>query len=381
MQFVYYCIYLYLLLKPFYIFQSGSIQPSDIFLLLGFFAILLVTHKNKSILIKKITDNKYFFFFLLMSFSINTIYYILLGNFKFILSSLYILFNFWGIIVFSVCFENEKFIVNISKILRIDLFIQLFVYFTNFGRYYGAYRYMGTFNDPNQFGYFVLISLTFIYLINDKVKSNHKEIIITFLAIFLILQSASTGMLMGLLILLGVRLYRYSESKKFFKYISAFLIIAALFGYIVTGNQLKEFLNNNDNFLISRINDKFNRVKTSSNGPTLIQERGYDKIIKNPKYILYGSGEGVYERFNGYTDIEIHATFPSLLFYYGLFPFIMLVKWIYYKLKYNKLISISLVIPLFVESFTLLNQRQVLFWVIILFYEFIRNEGTKKYDN
>ena len=382
MKLIYYCIYLYLLLKPFYIFKSGHLQPSDVFLLIGFVLLLLVMKKDKSKFLETIKNNKFFLYFLIFSFFINFIYFIKYDNFKFIMSSLYIIFNFLGIILLSFCFDDNKFVLNISKIFKFNLLLQFFIYFAHLGRYFDTYRYMGTFNDPNQFSYYVLITLTFIYLINDSIKNNKKEILVTLISTFLILKSASTGMLMGLLILFGVRIYRYGEAKKIIKFISVFIITISFIGFLVSGNYLKAFLQeHNDNFLIRRINDKFNRVNTSKNGPTLIQERGYDIIIKNPKYILFGAGEGLYERFNGYANIEIHATFPSLLFYYGIIPFIILVKWIYYKIKNNKLIDILLLLPLFIESFTLLNQRQVIFWIVILYYSYFNRRYLLNNDN
>ena len=86
-----------------------------------------------------------------------------------------------------------------------------------------------------------------------------------------------------------------------------------------------------------------------------------------PYYCLFGAGEGYYERFTKSAHLsEIHATLPSILFYYGLFPFIILLCWLINKYKrFNFKTKIPL-LSMLIESFFLLNQRQTLFWIFFL---------------
>ena len=369
MSLIYFFVYMYILLKPLYIFKSGSVQPSDIMLFLAFIMLMFSNQKNK---IKKcLSNNLSFVIFCLFVLVINILYFINYLKFKFILSILYFIFNLMAIIVFSIVFESDKFLNRMSILLKVNIVIQLVIFFAGLGRYFGPYRYMGTFNDPNQFSYFILLSLTLIYLINGKLKIKNSEIIITLISMFLIVQGASTGMLAGSLILLAVKLFRKFKTSKKQKLLilGAAIVIGIIFA--MNWNLLTTIYKSSDNFLVTRVRDKFNRIDSSSNGPTLLEERGYDQIIKHPTYILYGAGEGLYERFQGYSNIEIHATFPSLLFYYGIIPFTFLIKWIYNKLKNNKLLNLIYILPLFIESFTLLNQRQALFWAVILFYDYL----------
>lgn len=371
-------MYLYLLLKPYYIFESGTIQISDIFLILSFVVLILVSKSNKKKFVEMICKNRYFFFFLITSTVVNFIYFIIYYKFKFLLSSSYILFNFIAIIILSYAFDNKEFFVKINKIFKFNIVVQFIINLLHIGRMFGSLRYMGTFNDPNQFSYYILITLTFIYVL-DKLNSNVKnEWLYTIISIYLIICSASTGMILGLVLLMFVKLLISCKNNKLLKcfIIMSMSIIIIIFslGESSIDNYLSKY---NDNFIISRITDKTNRINGNKKGPSLLEERGYDKIIKNPQYIIYGAGEGEYYRFNGYGDYEIHATFPSLLFYYGIVPFSFLIIWIYKKIKNVKMIYLLFLLPLMVESFTLLNQRQTLFWGIILLYEYIKIDGDK----
>ena len=135
-----------------------------------------------------------------------------------------------------------------------------------------------------------------------------------------------------------------------------------------------------NNFLIvSIITEKISKINNKNdNNVSLIKERGYDRFIYYPQYILYGSGEGEYTRFKKtYHQDEIHATFPSILFYYGFIPTLILLSWLLDKIKNANVKTLIPLIAILIESFTLLNQRQVLFWVMILFVSYTRINNKK----
>ncbi len=380
MVFIYYFTYIYLLLKPYYVFKSGSIQPADIFLLLAFIFVLLL--KNKEIISCAINKNQKFLIFTILTLIINLIYFVLYNDFKFILSFIYFLFIFLAIIVFSIIFTQKDITIKISNILKFNIIIQLVIFIFGMGKYYGASRYMGTFNDPNQFSYYIFSSYMLIYLISNEYNVKKFNLIIFIISIFLILISASTGMLFGMIcfvllffinkgsiIIKNIKKYKYQIMFGLFIAIPIFLTIFFI-------NDDHRIINKDNLIIFNRISDKLSRANSNSNSVSLAQERGYDRFIYYPQYIIFGSGEGGYYRFTDtYHQGEIHATFPSILFYYGIIPFIILISWIKDKLKGSKKTNIIAIVALFIESFTLLNQRQVLFWIIILFMSYINKHN------
>lgn len=392
MKLVYILLCLYLLLKPYYIFASGSIQIGDIILLIAFFLFLLVNKNNKENIKKIIIDNKFFVFFMVFVFVVNGFYFLYYLKFKFMLSSLYYLFNFFVIILFSYMFyKNEKSYLMIDKVLKFNIIVQLIVCILNLGDYFGEYRYMGTFNDPNQFAYYIFISFCFIYLLNLKLKkSNFEVLLFFFISIYLIFRSSSTGMLFGMMIF--VFLYIVSIVKNVYKIkrecIKKLIIFCfILFPFLLLGvilcssNNIKIDLSNIH--IIERFNEKIERVSesktiTNNNHLTIWQERGYDKIVEYPWYIIYGSGEGMYERFSNAKFInEVHATLPSILFYYGIVPTVILLIWMYKKIKGASFKVNIVLIAIILESFTLLNQRQALFWIMFILISKLRTDLNK----
>lgn len=380
MNLIYYCLYIYLFLKPFYVLKSGSMQPADFFLVIGF--LLLFILRNKEDKIKSIVNqNRKFLIFVLLVFFINGIYFVLYLKLKFILSSLYFLFNFFAIVLFSFAFCDEKVTKNLCLILKVDILIQLIIFLLGLGRWYGSVRYMGTFNDPNQFGYFILMSYMFIYLISLKYNIKKGVLLFLFISIFLIIECASTGMLLAIFLFLFLQFIDIIKNfylffrKNAVKIVVCSIILIPILVIFLIYNTDYHFVNLDNFAVFSRVSEKFKKadVKESGSDVSLIQERGYDRFIYYPQYILFGSGEGDYDRFTlTYHRNEIHATFPSILFYYGIIPTLILLSWVYDKIKNATINSFIPLVAIFIESFTLLNQRQVLFWIIILFVSTIQ---------
>lgn len=388
MRIVYFLLYIYLLLRPYYFFESGGVQFSDIFLILAFSLFIIFSKSNKRRLLLPIEKNKELFIFTILTFFINGIYFITFLKFKFILSSLYYVFNLFAIILFFNLFAEKKQLNIVGNIFKLNLLLQLLFYLLNVGKYFDSFRYMGTFNDPNQFGFYVLLSFSYIYIINNITDNKKYQFVFFIISIFLIYQCASTGMLLGILVFFILMIIynlkninnfiNQNKNKLFFALV--FLLFIGIFIGLTGKNQMvSSFL---DSKIISRVEDKLYRKSASQlNGQMSIwQERGYDKLVIYPQYLLYGSGEGEYNRFDksAHTN-EIHATLPSILFYYGLIPFLLIVYWLYKRLKNIPPKYKVIYYAILIESFSLLNQRQALFWCIFIIpFELLIENKEKK---
>jgi len=356
-------------------------QPADFFLVLSLIAILLL--KNKKKINSIINDNKLFLIFVILSGIINILYFIMYKNTRFLFSSLYLVFNMMGIIVFTYILDNNKVKEIIKKIFQLNIAIQLGLFLLGLGKYYGFTRYMGTFNDPNQFSFYILVSYVFIYLLSLDLKQSKGNIVFLLISMFLIMESASTGMLLGIscFLLFEILYYLKNVLLNFGKYKYRIFIIIMVFIPLALSlwiiNDKFNIIKTDNILIVKRVQEKFTKIETkNTQNVSLIQERGYDRFIYYPQYILYGSGEGEYNRFTlTYHQDEIHATFPSILFYYGIIPFAILLLWLKKKLWINNFILLIPIFALFLESFTLLNQRQLLFWVIIVYVDYLNRKG------
>lgn len=382
-------VYLYLFLRPFYFFNSGSPQISDYILIMGFVYYLLLMANNKKVFSETIRDNIHYLLFLILVVFINSIYFIIYGSNDFILSSLYYLFNYFVILIFSVIIKDNKFLKGMSRVIRLSILIQLLLCITGIGQnWLGTIRYMGTFNDPNQFAYYILISYCIISLLKYKLNDETHIFIYLIICAYLIIKSTSTGMMLGIGIIAILNfVYNIGQFKVFLKKHSKKILYMALAVIAITATVLiipelkqKAIDAIAETRITNRINEKINKINNESEDNDLWHDRGYDIITSNIKYIIYGAGQGGYTRFqraNGHSG-EIHATFPSILFYYGLVPTAILLIWICKKIKKIPMNAKILYLALFIESFTLLNQRQAFFWIIIILATQIKEKDKWK---
>lgn len=393
MHLFYYFLIIYLLLKPYYIFASGSMQICDIFLALSFALFLIYNKKNIysfDNLKEQINKNKYYLFFLILVLIIQSIYFITYTTTDFLIYLLYYIYDFLAIIVFGYAIKNEKFLSKMNIIIKLNLIIQLLIYALGYGRWYGLTRYMGTFNDPNQLAYFILLNYCFIYILNQKYNKN----ILPYLAIsvFLIFESMSTGILLGISVFLILDVINIMRTLPSFikrnskKIMAAFFIILfvcsiGLAYSLYDANFLNKLQNSYLNIKIfDRVSEKVNKID-SKNG-NLLQERGYDRIKYYPQYIIYGAGEGNFKRWQlAYHQQEFHATLPSILFNYGILSLFLVCMWIYNNIKKLPFKYIIVYIALLAESFTLVNSRQALFWVIFILGNYLYSVEGGKINN
>ena len=383
------CIYAYIFFKPFYLFSSGGIQISEIFIVIAFLLTLVEKIPKDGITQKMLKDLKILFIFILCVIIINFIYFDIYQNIEFLISTVQYIPIFMGIYVFANKISDKKVLKNIYKITKINLIIQLLIYLTGMGRAYDAFRYMGTFNDPNQFGYFIVLSAAFLYVIEDVLKIRKRAVVMYLISLILIFASASTGMLMAMTILFVLHIIRRIKSiikwisKNLGKIFVTAICIMAVVLVIVSNVDLKNlvietFEQSIQNMTIAeRLQGKIDKAESSNS--SLIEERGIDKLIKYPQYLIYGSGQGYFDRFTKAAfQIEVHSTLPGIWLYYGIIPLIILLIWIYESIKKVRLKYMIPYIALLIESFTLYNQRQLLLWIIIIMANLLREEKEEE---
>jgi hypothetical protein len=346
------CFLIYFLLKPFYLFDSGTLQPGDFFLLISF--AFLVYERKKGLR----NDDYIFGAFLLCVIIINGIYFLIFQSSFFVKSCLYYIFNYIVILCFRHFMYNKPWLKALAIVCKMNLLVQLAIFLLHKGSYWeGTYRYMGTYTDPNQLGFAVISTLAILFLLKDKFKYLY-----VLVAALLILQTSSSGMLFALLILVSldcmIMLKRYME-KGGMPYSVLFLVIIGI-GALITLIMLDVIRIDWDHF---RVSDKLNN--NNSVLQNFINDRALNVAQEHPEYFLFGYGEGFQFPRYGHQE-EMHSTWISLCYYYGVLPFCILIAWIYSNVRHIKLEVVPIYCAIFLEAFTLVNHRQASFWMIIL---------------
>ena len=330
----------------FYLYDSGTLQPSHILLLISIFT--LVIFKGFSNFIIKNRNFKRLLYFIFITIIINAFYAITHNNIDFLISSSHYIF---GIIttyltIYILFKLNKKYIF--LSILFSTLIILFILWFLGFGEYKFLPRYNGFFNDPNQMAHWALCTLVMIVLLNDKYKYlNYISLLITTIIIFL---SLSRSGLLGLFVVFFI-IFLPNKKNIFLILTISLSLFIIFYSFTFSGNQIFESFEN----IITRL--------TESDLNEQADARGYNRVFQYPEYLVFGSGQA--EDFRFKADFEIHSTWMAILFYYGIFTFTYFI-YILYKIFSNlSFTHIGVIMGPLIYAFSTFGLRTPVFWMLL----------------
>lgn len=351
---VYTMIYLYVILTPFYIFNSGLPQISDFIML---FAILYYFSSIKKIqLNSKLIINIFIIIFYIVI--INGYWFSKYQSNDFIISTLFYLFNFMILIYFISIHTNygSRVLKHLYKALCISLILQ-FILSLFYSSAIEGREYL-LFNNPNQLGYFVILTIALIMFISFRIKpKSYYLIIIHIIAIYLAILSLSKSaiILTSILFLFQIILF----------YLNIFnikrIIILSSFIFIIIG---VVFLNAEEIRKLHTYQEVESRISTLNLDSTSnLEERRYDRVFENKKYWFLGAGEGAtHKRFQ---SGEIHSTFFNIFFNYGIVGTVLFLFLFVYLIKNSRWEELILLFIIFIYGLTHNGIRQGFIWILI----------------
>jgi hypothetical protein len=353
----------YFILKPFYLWESGLPQISDLVLVTAI-ALYIIKNKMKVYIFKQsivyILLNFIFAFYI--SF-INTLWSLILnGELSFIEVPMFYIFNFIvAVIIVSLHKQyGERIYMLIYSSVLASIIFQ-FIIFSLSGGFAGN-RVMAYFNNPNQLGYHCVLTLALLLFISEKLDVNAIWLMVgiffTTVLCFASLSKAAIISLLGMLfysILLHIKNWIFAKKIKK-TYLAFVLIIIAMSIAYQYNNEVFS-----SNFLFASVKYRLSTIGQSSDDN--LSQRGYDRLIANPQYLLFGAGEGAYSRF-GLTS-EFHSTIGNLLMSFGLIGISIYLAILFIACKKNRWKGLYIIGFITLYGLTHNGIRNTLFWVMI----------------
>jgi len=333
---------LYFITKPIYLFPSGGPQISDAF---AFLALLLVAVDGKFELLPDFRKpTSALTVFVIYTFTVNAFWAVFFFDDKLLIKCVFYLYNL-AIFLMFLHFTGkyqDRFLkwVALSLLISVLSMVILSLAMPSLG----GHRRMITFNNPNQLAYWTLLSACIFAACAHRVKIHYLLSVAFYLGIlylsFLSLSKAAMAATVALLVTVF-----WKKPQILFVAIACSVLVL----FTVQDGAILDNL--------------YQRVSHIQNDDDLIK-RGYDRLWTYPEYLIFGSGEGAFERFSSLRTKEFHSTMGTILFSYGIVGLAAFLLFIFRTWRAVRLFHFCLFIPPFLYGVAHQGLRFSLLWIL-----------------
>lgn len=347
---------IYIVGEIFHVFKSGYPQPADFFMFLaiisaGIAFLMRPDAKLSNLVMAGILFAAY-------TFIINIINYAFNPDLEFLLSSLYYVFNTLSMftIIFLANRDPETLQKKFYTALLISVGLQVIVGFLLFQG--PSFRAIGTFNNPNQFSYWALLSFCILIALRYPARLTSVDLLVGgILTWFIIAGLSKAAMLAYALALLGI-LFSNMVSPAI-RYITGFSILCLLSFVLFDLQSFTDKL-----WALERAEGIYERFTSAGEqADDTVEARGYLRLLENPEYVLLGAGEGAYHRFK--TPYQMHSGLGTILFSYGIVGASLFAMMIFLIFKNLPRLFWVLLAAIMFYGLTHHNIRFTYFWVFL----------------
>ncbi len=343
----------YLFLAPFYVLPSGLPQPADLVMVI--LVVLTTFAPGLRFPIASKRPRQALLFFLVYACLVNIAWALMTGNFtlakktSMLLHPTFFVFNGLVFAVFLALYRRFR----VALLFQTVVLVAGSVIFQAVlgSRFLSAdtFRQELFFNNPNQLGYYVLLSATIVAIGAKYMRINAwYQALFYVAAVYLVMLSLSNAALFSLGLLMIV-----SFSRRLTVLV---LTSALLFGAF----QLTHVGPN----LVDNVAFRLGRIGRTTDDS--LAGRGYDRIPAHPNYLILGAGEGGFDRFESEFEGELHSTIGTLVFSYGIVGSFLFFFFLFSIIGTR--ISILLhILPVFVYGLTHQGLRFTHFWLLWAF--------------
>lgn len=336
-----------LLLFPFYLFPSGGIQISTGVLLATFICFLIAGFRHISIGKAVYTHA----LFILYAASVNMAWYLLTDNAEFLVYLAYLVVT--AIMYFCSVMMGRSMSSTDAHLIIVLLFAsvvaQLVFVTMGLGGELTA-RQTAFFNNPNQLAYYVAACCAIVLLLSHIFKLKSILVLLTcVVALVVAAFTASRGGVAACLIYVFLAIFGSSSLKGWGKPMAMIVL------FVVVLLSFERFMSTPT---FEALNE---RVEATGEVDEAAEGRGYDRILIYTDKLIWGFGEGAFERFD--SDIELHSYFGTLLFSYGVIGSVLFLWFLRSAVPGWR--SFTFLIPLFIYNLTHNGGRSLMFWAVL----------------
>lgn len=361
---------------PFYTFDSGLPQIAD--LLMAVLIAYVVLSKVTSGTVELRSVLRPLFFLVIYSFAVTaaSIPFIdvegLGATLQFLFPVFY-LYNFLAVVVALDFYQRfgRRFLEATFVGIFLSLMLQAVLLPVGVS---GATRSSLFFNNPNQLGYYILLIMTLFFYLDRTLKPPMLlKVVVVIFGFAIAYVSLSKAAIISSGILVGINLAD-AGVKRPKQLIGGVLAITVLLVGILGTSLGGQVLKNTT--------DQLSTIGQGSDES--LSGRGYDRITNYPYFLVMGAGEGGYARF--YEDkerhYELHSSFGTLLFSYGLPGSFAFLLFVVRTFRGSSFVEMLYAVPVFAYGVTHMGLRFTLFWIffaiVASFNDFKKRDSRRR---
>lgn len=341
-------------LSPVYLFPSGLPQPADlVFLLFAGYVVLNALYGRQEVRLPGFT---LLWGALVLWVSVVAVSWAIIdGDGSLAFRALYYVYNLVvgvSVILFFRGRQSTEKVVIVSFVAALLLSFLGAIVDLGFG-----VRVTGFFNNPNQLGYFSLLSMAIVAVASRFSLSAPVAMVGMVSGLIAAMAASSLAAWGGLLFLLAA--YVVQNSTGFSAVIKGVGAVASgVIAVLVVDVMQQGSLMGNVEARLDRAPDKVSEV---------VEERRYDRVLAHPEYWVLGAGEANQssQRFGGYAGAEVHSSLGALLLAYGAGPLLIFLFMLGILVKRAPLSVGLVVLGVIFYSLTHMGLRFTPFWLLL----------------
>ena len=347
----------YLVASSTYVFDPGLPQPSDF--LMAFLIAVLAT----GFIIQPAIHKDFVFFglfFVGYAALVNLFWYSQYHTPTFFMSPMYYAYNFGAMMVVVSLIKTfrERFVTPCQIAIALAILIEVVAVFVMPRT---SIRSIGTFNNPNQLGYWALLLACCLLVLKRDQKLSLIDFMVLCGAGYLTMASLSKAAMLSFVMLLVMALVS-QRLTRILKLMFLALAFVATATAVLDSAAIGRFLSIG---AVERAADRLDDI--GQQGDDSMAGRGYDRIWRHPEHLIFGAGEGAAWRFAKFAGpvLEIHSTLGTVLFSYGIVGFSLFLALLIVVFRRGPLAYMLYSLPLWTYGMTHQGLRTTMLWIFL----------------
>ncbi|HEX6145087.1 MAG TPA: hypothetical protein VFZ01_20395 [Geminicoccaceae bacterium] len=345
----------YLVTSIFYVFPSGTPQPADFLLVLVIVSTLLVAWA-------RLPDDPMLYLVagLMVAWIllVNAIWFLLTGDFVFLKKTSFYVYNLL-VFLFVIAagfhdWERLRKVVWWACVLALLAQVGWMELFPDATR-----RATGTFNNPNQLGYWALLLMACMAVVKGREGLGALDVLALGAGLYVTALSLSKAASISAIVLLACIGVASGLRRSAGLLLCAALVLGLAF-QMATGSLVDRIAALEPVEALAQRLESIGRQRDDS-----FLARGYPRLIENLEHLAFGAGEGSFDRLSeDGSSKEFHSTLGNLLMSYGV-PGVALFTALIVVVGAAAPRNLLYLMPIMLYGLTHMGLRFSLFWVFL----------------